>query len=145
MARNTTTEDLQFLIEGLQEYLHRSLCSSIAELIYALQERHLPEARRMAAELARDLCLCDSGRSRYFLSRILSLLSDEDVFSRCDELSAWLLFLEQEVARIHSLTQARHSASAATALMSDGPILVHPAHRAPITFRPALVDSKGEI
>jgi hypothetical protein len=146
MARDTTPEYSQFLLQGLTEHLHRSLCSSIAELIYALQERQLAEARRIAAELAEDLCLCDSIRCSYFLSRILSLISVEDVFSRCDELSAWLLFLEQELQRIHALTQAQHTSSTVAArLISEAPISARQANDRHIALRPALVGTKGEI
>jgi len=103
MARKISPADVQALLEGLREHLHRSLLSAIRELICALQQRQLPEARRIAGQLARDLRLCDSVQAQYFISRIVSLLGRENVFDRCDQLSAGLLFLERE---IESLTEA---------------------------------------
>jgi hypothetical protein len=97
MARKTSAADMELLLQALREHLHRSLFASVAELICALQERHLPEARRIAGQLTRDLRLCDSLQAQYFISRIVSLLADENVFDQCDQLSAWLLFLEREI------------------------------------------------
>lgn len=106
MARKTSAADLRILRQGLREHLHRSLLAAVAELICALQQRDLPEARRIAAQLARDLRLCDSPPAQYFTSRIVSLLAHENVFDRCDQLSAWLLFLEREIESVAERTLA---------------------------------------
>lgn len=97
MARKTNAADMEVLLQGFREHLHRSLLASVAKLICALQERRVPEARCIAGRLAQDLCVRDSFQAHYFIARIVSLLAHENVFDQCDQLSVWLLFLEREI------------------------------------------------
>ncbi|GEM_PF-3528821 len=106
MARKISPADVQLLQEDLREHLHRSLLAAVGELICMLQQRHLPEARRIAAQMVRDLPLCDSPQAQYFISRIVWILADDKVFDRCDRLSAWLLFLEREIESLVELALA---------------------------------------
>lgn len=105
MARLVST-DLRLLLQRLRGDLRPSLNSSVNELICELQERHVPEARRVAVQLARDLLLCHRFQAQYCIFRVIALLSEENVFDQCDELSAWLLFLEQEVESTDKIAQA---------------------------------------
>lgn len=106
MAQTTTIEDSQEFHQRLKKHLHRTLSNNVRELIRALQERQVIQAQEIAGDLLQDLSLCDDHRLQYFLSQIISVISIEDVFDHCDELSAWLLFLEQEVERSHSVARS---------------------------------------
>jgi hypothetical protein len=119
MGRKISPADMQVLLQGLREHVHRSLLADVRELICALQQRHLPEARRIAGQLPRDLALCDRLQAQYFISRIVSLLADENVFDRCDQLSAWLLFLERELESVAELTSVDRSDAALDSHCAD--------------------------
>lgn len=148
MAQSISTEDLRGPLQEPKEHLLRSLVASVGKLICALQKRHLPEARRIAAELARDLCLCDCFRAQYWISRIISLLTDEHVFDRCDELSVWLLFVEQEVESLSTVGPARliHPRSVEPSLLKpDIPISKQIAFGDPMFFSSGKGIAKGII
>src|SRR5690348_9742538 len=100
MAHKATESVLQTFLEGLREEIHASLSSSTGELISALQAREVKHAWQIAARLQQELNLCDSDRPSYFLAQIVTLLYYDDVFLHCDELTAWLLALEDELQRL---------------------------------------------
>jgi hypothetical protein len=100
MARKATESFLSAFLEGLREETHGSLCSITGQLVSALQERDVENARQTAARLQQELNLCDSDRATYFLAQVVTLLNYDDLFLHCDELSAWLLALEHELQRL---------------------------------------------
>src|SRR6185437_290659 len=120
MAQKATESAFQAFLEGLRGDIHASLCSSTGELISALQERDVENAREIAVRLQQELNLCDSDRPSYFLAQILTLLSYEDVFLHCDELSGWLLALEYELERLRASYGSRSISSALVSLFDDG-------------------------
>lgn len=108
MTHRATEQDLRASLEALREEIHDSLCSSVGELISALQGREIQAARQIAARLHDDLHLCQRDRAGYYLSQIVTLLTYEDIFLHCDELTAWLLTLERELDQVRP---SRHAAS----------------------------------
>ena len=102
MARKPLAENLQQFQEELREDIHRSLCSSTADLISALQDRQLEKGRELAVELFPDFHLCNNDHPTWLLSRIVALVYSEDPFLHCDQLSTWLLELELELQQLPS-------------------------------------------
>jgi hypothetical protein len=100
MGRKPDAVNLQHFLEELRQDLHRSLCSSTADLISALQERELERARGIAVQLFRDSHLSNNHRPSSRLSQIVSLLDSDEVFLNCDQLSVWLLELECELQQL---------------------------------------------
>jgi|SRR5690242_7057011 len=100
MTEQVTEIALQAFLQRPSEEIHLSLCSTTGELISALQERKVEEARQIAGRLHQDLNLSESDGPSYFLAHIITLLYCDDVFLHCDELSVWLLALERELHRV---------------------------------------------
>lgn len=123
MAQKATESDLQAFLEGLSEEIHACLSSSTGELISALQARAVEHARRIAARLQQELNLCDSDRPSYFLAQIVTLLYYDDVFLHCDELSVWLLALENELQQLRVCYRLRKASSSPLPAFDDGLIV----------------------
>src|SRR6185437_1281226 len=120
MAQKATESAFQAFLEGLRGDIHASLCSSTGELISALQERDVENARGIAVRLQQELNLCDSDRPSYFLAQILTLLYYDDVFLHCDEVSVWLLALESELQRLRASGRPQGVSSALVSSLDNG-------------------------
>jgi hypothetical protein len=102
MPSQPAVANLKQFLEELRKDIHESLCSTTAHLISALQERELEKARGIALQLFRDLYLCNNDRPKSLLSQILFLLYSDNLFLRCDSLSAWLVELDCELQKLRS-------------------------------------------